>query len=222
MYYAPQFRLQLNVIVSISTSKYKLQRLGLFFCVLMAFVGGIGGVYASEKVVSADMRTQLGATILRAAKQNTSLSDEEKLSTHRCQMLHDYVDFKDAAFGQAVDYSCRNLAFGVTFHAGNDLGRYTPENITQALKMKFKEQFINAKVFVKQPHKGGSAVAFFINGQSYTADWMNIIEALNTVSDASNEAKLIYLKNKQITSQQLGKWVKGSEPEYSKVKTMLD
>ncbi|WP_133471320.1 hypothetical protein [Paraglaciecola marina] len=179
-------------------------------------------MYANERTAKPDMRTQLGAKILRAAKQDLSLSDEQKLSTHRCKMLHDYVDFKDAAFGQAIDYSCRNLAVGITFHAGSDLGRYTPENIIQALEMKFKEQFINAKVFVKQQHKGGSAVAFFINGQSYTANWMTIVDALNTVQDTSNEARLIYLKNKQITPQQLGKWVKGSEPEYSKVRAMLD
>ena len=171
---------------------------------------------------SADMRTKLGAQILRAAKSDQSLTDTEKLSSHRCHMLKKHVGFTESAFSQALAFSCNNVGIGVVFYAGSDLGHHSPEKIAQAFKLKFKQQKVRAEVFIKYPHDSGSAVAFFINGQSYTADWLGVIEALDTVKHASNEAKLIYFKNKQISSEQLKKWAKGIAPNHANVKAMLD
>ena len=163
-----------------------------------------------------NLQTQLNAQLLRAAKHDTSLSDREKLFSRRCETIEKHVGFSDTPLGQSIEYSCKGMVIGVTLYAGADLGKHSPEKVAALFKEKLSNDFMTAEVFVKHDHEYGSAMAFLINGGSYTEDWADPLEALEFLDGMTAEARLIYFNNKQITSQQLVDWVKGSPPDNMK------
>ncbi len=68
---------------------------------------GVSPVLA--EIVKPDLRTQLGAQILRAAKHDTSLTDHEKLFVHHCKTIEKYVGFSNTALDKAIEYSCNHM-----------------------------------------------------------------------------------------------------------------
>lgn len=84
------------------------------------------GTYAAQY----SFQAQLSAKLLRAARHDTSLSDKEKLTTHRCAMIEKYYMIGSTrALDQAIKASCRNLMIGVALYAGDDLGKHYPEKL---------------------------------------------------------------------------------------------
>ena len=161
----------------------------------------------------ADLQTFLGAELLRAAKHDTSMTDHEKLFVHRCATIEKHLGFSDTPLGRAIEYSCRGLVIGITLYAGKDLGKHSPEKVAGHFKSELSKQAMTSKVFIKHNHQHGTAMAFFINGKSVTADWVRPTKALKILEGIAGEARLIYFKNGQITAAQLGEWAKGRAPQ---------
>lgn len=183
----------------------------LFFLTIFAFsLIKFSNVYASE---NPSLKTLLGAQLLQAMGGEITDSDYQKLSFNRCDAIKKHQGFSESPLGEAIHYSCKGLVIGIAFYAGDDLGKHAPEKVAQLFRKKLSEQNMTSDVFVKQNHRHGSVMAFFINGESYHYDWVGPLHALETLEGLSAEARLFFLKNKQITSKELEHWVKGNPPE---------
>ena len=187
-----------------------MQCLGLFFGVLAVFFAGIGDAYA-EKIQKHSLDTVLGAKLLKAAESETSLTVDEKLNVYRCKMVKNYVGFEDTILGNALAYSCSKPAVGVVFYSGNDLGQHSPDKIANYIKNKFSENGMDANVFIDDALNGVSSVAFIVDGGKEVMNPTNPIKAIETIEGFAADMKLVFFADKQITSNELSRWVKAEK-----------
>ncbi|ODS23240.1 hypothetical protein AB835_09795 [Candidatus Endobugula sertula] len=109
----------------------------------------------------------LGAQLIKASKGEINDGNYSDLHFNRCAAIEKYLGFTDDPLGRAIEYSCKGLVIGITLYAGKDLGKHPPEKIAQHFKNELEKHFMTSEVFIKHNHEYGSAMAFFINGETY-------------------------------------------------------
>jgi len=169
-------------------------------------------LYAAEKTVIEAQKHSLdiilGAQLLKAAKENTILSVNEKLNVYRCQMVKKYIGFDDTPLSQALKYSCSAPVVGVVFYAGKDLGHHSPEKIADYIKKEFSKYGMVARVFINVEHEFSSSVAYIIGGGKEVFDPVSPAKAIKNIKGFAADMKLVFFADKLITPNELEKWAK--------------
>lgn len=161
---------------------------------------------SEEQSIRLDMA--LASELLSASKQDQSMNKHEKLFVHRCATIEKYLGFKKTPIGHAMKYSCTAPVVGVALYAGGDLGDHSPEDIAKYIEASFAKNGMKAKVFIDKKHEHGSSVAMMMGGGSHLYNPVGPLDAIKSIKSFASEAKLIYFKDKKITSDELEKWVK--------------
>lgn len=146
----------------------------------------------------AGYQADLEREVLRASLPDTSMTSYEKLFVYRCETVEKYLGFEDTAIGNAMKYSCNDAPqIGIALYVGSDLGDYPPEQIRKVFIERLDKEGLTAEVFIQKELEFGSAVIFFVNGESYLEDRVNPVEALKQIEVLSAEAKLMYIQSGQ-------------------------
>ena len=155
--------------------------------------------------VLADLQTNEAAAILRAAKHDTSLTDHEKLFVYRCDMIRKYAGFPDTPSGNATKHSCDRPEIGIAFFAGSDLGKHSPEKIANYFKTELAKHRIKAEVFIQDNWEYGSALGFYVNGESWLKNPIPPSQAVEKIEALAAEAILILY-----TKGRINEWPKSA------------
>ena len=139
----------------------------------------------------ADLKTDVDQLIINKSAEDKTLTNQEKLFDHRCDMIAKYLGFSDTPTGKATKYSCDVPAVGIAFYAGKDLGKHPPEKITQYIQNELSKHNVKSKAFIKHNHNHGSSVAFYINGESWLTMPLDPLESVKKVEALAAETKLI-------------------------------
>jgi len=153
----------------------------------------------------ADLKRDEAIALLRAAKAEKNLTDQEKLGRYRCDMISKYLGFKDTVIGKARKYSCNTPEIGVALYAGEDLGDHSPEKVAQYFKDEFTKNNINAEVFIQKNHPYGTSMGFYINGESLIRNPVDPLKGIEILKGMAAEALLILYTEKRIST-----WPKGN------------
>lgn len=158
----------------------------------------------------------LGNELLKAAAQDKTLSDKEKLFKYRCSMIKKYLTLTDTPTHKAVSHSCSDAVVGVSFYVGDDLGKHSPEKIAVHIENEFAKHGVSAKVFFRENKPYASRIAFMMKGGSFLYEPTDPISAINSIKSFAAEMKLLYFRDKDITSDQLKVWVKATDAHIPK------
>ena len=137
------------------------------------------GLFIHSGVALADLQSNHDRAILRAAMDDVSFTNKEKLTTHRCQMIEKYLGYEDSVDGKAMEYSCQNDGVGITLYVGEDLDAYTPEQVAQHFIGKLELDGLPAEVFIKRHYfvdRGGNK--HYDRDTLSFSEWVNLSKAL--------------------------------------------
>lgn len=182
----------------------------------MLFLGGNTAVRAENKETPS-LRAILDGEVLGAVKHDTSMTNGEKLYVHRCAIIEKHIGFDDTPIGQAMKYSCTAPVVGVAFYVGKDLGNHSPVKVANYIKAEFAKNGMVAEVFIKLGHEHGSSVTYFVEGGREILNPLPPAKAINKLEGFVAEVKLVYFKDKKITPDELGKWVKSTTAYIPKI-----
>lgn len=141
--------------------------------------------------VYADLKTDIDQQIINKSAEDKTLTNQEKLFDHRCDMIAKYLGFSDTPTGKATKYSCDVPAVGIAFYAGKDLGKHPPEKIAQYFKDELAKYNVKAEIFIKHDHEYGSSMGFYINGDSWLRKPKRPSEAVKEIEALAAETKLL-------------------------------
>lgn len=141
--------------------------------------------------VLADLQVDQDRAILIAAAGDATLTKREKLFTYRCETIAKHIGFDDTPTGKATKHSCDVPEVGIAFFAGSDLGKHPPNKIAQYFKDELAKHQVQSEVFIQDDWQYGSAMGFYINGESWLRDPIRPSQAIKKIEALAAETLLL-------------------------------
>ncbi|MEP0175017.1 MAG: hypothetical protein ABJH28_10835 [Paraglaciecola sp.] len=167
-------------------------------------------IVLSSPIAYAGIQADFDRELIEVSEAETRYTNKQKLFDKRCEMVKQYVDTDGTILRKAMGHSCEKLTIGVALLAGDDLGKHSPEKVASHFENELAKHKMQSKVFIQKGYKHGTSLVFFVDGSSYYANYVNPVQALDSLKSFVADVRLMYFKNGQITFDQLAHWIKSA------------